>query len=117
MTAGSVADCLFCRVVAGELPATVVRESAGTVAFRDLAPQAPTHVLVVPRTHFETVGALATADPGLLAEVVGEAVAVADAEGLAGHRLVFNTGAAAGQQVFHVHAHVLGGRPMRWPPG
>jgi histidine triad (HIT) family protein len=117
MTAGSVPDCLFCRVVAGELPATFVRESAGTVAFRDLAPQAPTHVLVVPRTHFETVGALAKADPGLLAEVVGEAAAVADAEGLAGHRLVFNTGAAAGQQVFHVHAHVLGGRPMRWPPG
>ena len=116
-TQPSVADCLFCRVVAGELPATVVRESARTVAFRDLSPQAPTHVLVVPRTHFETVAALAAADPGLLAEVVGEAAAVADAEGLAGHRLVFNTGAAAGQQVFHVHAHVLGGRPMRWPPG
>ena len=117
VTPASVADCLFCRVVAGDLPATVVRESAGTVSFRDLAPQAPTHVLVVPRPHYPTAGALAAADPGLLAELVGEAAAVADAEGLDAHRLVFNTGAGAGQSVFHVHGHVLGGRPMRWPPG
>jgi len=113
----SAADCLFCRVVAGDLPAAVVRETAGTVAFRDLAPQAPTHVLVVPRAHYATVAALGAADPGLLAEVVDAAAAVAQGEGLASYRLVFNTGAEAGQSVFHVHGHVLGGRTMRWPPG
>ena len=113
----SAADCLFCRVVAGDLPAAVVRETAGTVAFRDLAPQAPTHVLVVPRAHYPTVAALAAADPRLLAEVVDAAAAVAQGEGIAAYRLVFNSGAEAGQQVFHVHGHVLGGRPMRWPPG
>ena len=110
-------NCLFCRIVAGEVPATVVRESAGTVTFRDINPQAPTHVLVIPRGHHETVGALADADPALLAEVVREAAAVAGAAGLAGHRLVFNSGAEAGQSVFHVHGHVLGGRPLSWPPG
>ena len=117
MTEVSAVDCLFCRVVAGDLPATVVRESAGTVAFRDHNPKAPTHVLVVPRVHYQTVGALAATDPALLAELVREAAAVADADGLDAHRLVFNTGAGAGQSVFHVHGHVLGGRPMRWPPG
>jgi histidine triad (HIT) family protein len=116
-TPASERDCLFCRVVAGDLPATVVRESAGTVAFRDLSPQAPTHVLVVPRAHYATVGALAAADAGLLAELVGAAAAVAEAEGLDAYRLVFNTGAGAGQSVSHVHGHVLGGRAMRWPPG
>ena len=117
MTDLRAADCPFCRVAAGELPAEVVRESAGAVAFRDLAPQAPTHVLVVPRTHHQDVGALAAADPGLLAELVALTKAVAADEGLEAYRLVFNTGAGAGQSVFHVHGHVFGGRPMRWPPG
>jgi len=111
------ADCLFCRVVGGELSAEVVRESAGVVAFRDLSPQAPTHVLVVPRAHYPTVGALAAADPRLLAELVAVAEAVVADEGLDAHRLVFNSGAGAGQSVFHAHGHVLGGRRMLWPPG
>jgi histidine triad (HIT) family protein len=117
MTEASAADCLFCRVATGDLPATFVRESAGTVAFRDLNPQAPTHVLVVPRVHYPSVGALAAADPGVLVELVGSAAAVAQDEGLDAYRLVFNTGVGAGQSVFHVHGHVLGGRPMSWPPG
>jgi histidine triad (HIT) family protein len=110
-------SCLFCRIVAGEIPATRVRDSPRTLAFRDLNPQAPTHVLVIPRDHHPSVAALAAADPELLAELVRETQAVADEEKLSAYRLVFNTGAEAGQSVFHVHAHVLGGRSMRWPPG
>ena len=103
-------DCLFCRLVAGEIPATVVRETDDTIAFRDIAPKAPIHVLVVPRTHHPNVGALTAADPGLTLRVITEAAAVAEAEGIGdGWRLVFNTGAPVGQTVFHVHAHVLGG--------
>jgi histidine triad (HIT) family protein len=112
-------DCLFCKIVAGEVPATVVRETDRTLAFRDINPQAPTHVLVIPRAHLADVNALAEAHPDLLAELAREAHAVAVAEGIAesGYRLVFNTGTGAGQTVFHVHGHVLGGRGMNWPPG
>ncbi|MCI0688022.1 MAG: histidine triad nucleotide-binding protein [Sporichthyaceae bacterium] len=112
-------DCLFCKLVAGDIPATMVRETEQTVAFRDINPQAPTHVLVVPREHYPDVAALAAADAELTATVLSEAAAVADAEGTAerGYRIVFNTGAGAGQTVFHVHAHVLGGRGLGWPPG
>jgi histidine triad (HIT) family protein len=108
-----MSDCLFCRIVAGDIPATLVRESERTVAFRDIAPQAPTHVLVVPKDHYPDVAAL-SAQPALLAELVAQASAVAADEGLAerGYRLVFNTGADAGQTVFHAHAHVLGGRAL-----
>jgi histidine triad (HIT) family protein len=103
-------DCLFCRLVAGEIPATVVRETELTIAFRDIAPKAPTHVLVVPKAHHPDIAALVQADPALAARVVAEAAEVADAEGIGdAWRLVFNTGAAVGQTVFHVHAHVLGG--------
>jgi histidine triad (HIT) family protein len=109
-------DCLFCRIAQGEISATVVRESERTVAFRDINPQAPTHVLVIPREHHAHVGELA-GDPDLLAAVLNEAAAVAAQEDLDSYRVVFNTGAAAGQTVFHVHAHVLGGRGMNWPPG
>jgi histidine triad (HIT) family protein len=114
-----MADCLFCKIVAGELPATVVRESERTITFRDINPQAPTHVLVIPKEHHATAADLAAADPGLTAEVLLEAAAVAEDEGVAGsgYRVVFNTGAGAGQTVFHVHAHVLGGRGLGWPPG
>ncbi|HVF18928.1 MAG TPA: HIT domain-containing protein [Mycobacteriales bacterium] len=106
-------DCLFCRVVAGEIPSTTVRESEHTIAFRDITPQAPVHVLVVPREHLVDVAALSER-PDLLHAVVGEAAAVAAQEGLVvdGWRLLFNTGANAGQTVFHVHAHVLGGEPL-----
>jgi histidine triad (HIT) family protein len=112
-------DCLFCKIVAGEVPAKIVRETERTLAFRDINPQAPTHVLVVTKEHYPTVGELAAADESLLAEFHREAHQVAVDEGVAdvGYRLVFNTGAQAGQTVFHVHGHVLGGRGLNWPPG
>jgi len=111
-------NCLFCRIVAGEIPATVVREDEATVAFRDINPQAPTHVVVVPREHYADAGMLASSDPALAGAVMAAAADVASAEGIAeGYRLVFNTGPDAGQTVLHVHCHVLGGRTMAWPPG
>ena len=111
-------DCLFCGIASGEVPATLVLESARTLAFRDINPQAPIHVLVIPRDHHRDLAAVA-ADEGLLAEIATQAHQVAVAEGVAdtGYRVVFNTGEHAGQTVHHVHAHVLGGRPMSWPPG
>jgi histidine triad (HIT) family protein len=113
-----VPDCLFCGIVTGDIPAVVVGESARTLAFRDINPQAPTHVLVIPKDHYPDLAALAGADGGLMAEVAAHAAEVARAEGLeSGYRVVFNTGAEAGQTVFHVHAHVLGGRRLTWPPG
>jgi histidine triad (HIT) family protein len=112
------ADCLFCKIVTGDIPADVVHETDTTLAFRDLEPQAPTHVLVVPRTHQPDAAALAAAEPGVLVDLVNAAAAVAAQEGLGdGYRLVLNTGRAAQQTVFHAHLHVLGGRSMGWPPG
>ncbi|MQY02738.1 Purine nucleoside phosphoramidase [Actinomadura sp. RB68] len=115
----AMTDCLFCKIVSGDVPAEIVRESDRALAFRDINPQAPTHVLVIPREHHPNVGELAAADPGLLAEVLREANQVAVDEGVAGEgfRVVFNTGPRAGQTVFHVHAHVIGGRDLNWPPG
>jgi histidine triad (HIT) family protein len=110
-------DCLFCRIAAGEIPATVVRETERVMAFRDVNPQAPTHVLVIPRKHYPDVAALAEADPEILAELVREGRAAARDDGHEAYRLVFNTGAETGQSVFHAHGHVLAGRPMAWPPG
>jgi histidine triad (HIT) family protein len=110
-------DCLFCKIVAGEVPADVVHEGERVLAFRDVSPQAPTHVLVVPRDHHADVGALAAADPDALTALTVAAEQVARAEGHDAFRLVFNTGARAGQSVFHVHGHVLAGRDMTWPPG
>ena len=112
-------DCLFCKIVAGELPADVVRRTDRVLAFRDINPQAPTHVLVIPKDHHPDAAALAAADPGLLGEVLSEAREVAAGDGVekSGYRIVFNTGKGAGQTVFHVHAHVLGGRDLGWPPG
>ena len=112
-----MADCLFCRIVAGEVPAEVLHTTERTLAFRDLHPQAPTHVLVVPRDHYENAAALAAGDPVASAELVTAAAAVAAAEGHDDYRLVLNTGAGVGQTVFHTHLHVLAGRPMTWPPG
>lgn len=113
------ADCLFCKIVAGEIPATVVREDDATFAFRDLEPQAPTHVLVIPRHHTPDVGSLAREAPEDAVALLDAVRAVAEQEGLAagGYRSVFNTGAGAQQSVFHAHIHVLGGRSMTWPPG
>jgi histidine triad (HIT) family protein len=114
-----VADCLFCAIVAGEIPATKVLETDRILAFRDINPQAPTHVLVIPKTHYPDVAALAAADAALLGEVIDAVQQVAVADGVAetGYRLVFNTGAEAGQTVLHVHGHLLGGRVLTWPPG
>lgn len=112
------ADCLFCKIVGGDIPATVVHESPSVVAFRDASPQAPTHVLVVPRTHFANAAELAAGEPTTVADLVSAAAEVAEADGVGDdYRLVFNTGAGAGQTVFHTHLHVLGGRPFTWPPG
>ena len=110
-------DCLFCRIAAGELAAKVVAQDQRFVAFRDVNPQAPTHILVIPRAHVATLDDVK--DSGLLGDLLAYARDVARAEGLAerGYRVVINTNAEAGQTVFHLHAHVLGGRAMRWPPG
>ncbi|WP_219467489.1 histidine triad nucleotide-binding protein [Nonomuraea rhizosphaerae] len=114
-----MSDCLFCKIVAKEIPAEVVYESGRTLAFRDLNPQAPTHVLVIPKDHHADAAALADAGDDLAGEVLKSAQEVATIDGVSedGYRIVFNTGAAAGQTVFHVHAHVLGGRGLTWPPG
>jgi histidine triad (HIT) family protein len=120
MTGGGsvvVEDCLFCGIVAGDIGADVVERTERTVAFRDLNPQAPTHVLVVPRDHYANAAELAAGDPAASAEVFATAAAVATAEGHADYRIVFNTGAGAGQSVFHTHLHLLAGRPFTWPPG
>jgi histidine triad (HIT) family protein len=107
-------SCLFCRIAAGEIPAKTVYETDSVLAFRDIGPQAPVHVLVIPRAHHEDVAALAEADPGLAGEILTAAAAVAKADGLlgSGFRVIFNTGGHAGQEVFHVHAHVVGGAPL-----
>jgi histidine triad (HIT) family protein len=111
-------DCLFCKIVAGEIPSDVVRETEHTVAFRDLNPQAPTHILVIPRRHEPDIGSLVAAAPDEAAVLLEEARRVADQEGADGnYRLVFNTGANANQSVFHCHGHVLAGRSFTWPPG
>jgi histidine triad (HIT) family protein len=107
-------DCLFCKIAAGQIPATVVYETDQTLAFRDIAPKAPVHVLVIPRTHYADLAAMSAADPGLAGQVLATAAEVAKAEGLAtdGYRTMFNSGRNGGQEVFHVHAHVLGGAPL-----
>jgi histidine triad (HIT) family protein len=112
------ADCLFCKIVSREIPATLVHETDRVLAFRDISPQAPVHVVVIPKDHHADVSALAAADPALAGELLAAVADVARAEGLtAGFRTVLNTGADGGQTVFHVHAHVLGGRGLGWPPG
>ena len=112
-------DCLFCRIVSGQVPATIVHEDEATVAFRDLEPQAPTHVLVIPRHHVPTVAGLAQEQPDDVVAVMATVAGIAEQEGIAdsGYRTVFNSGADAQQSVFHAHLHVLGGRGMTWPPG
>jgi histidine triad (HIT) family protein len=106
-----MSDCLFCRIVTGEIPATIVRQSEHTIAFRDVAPQAPTHVLVIPREHVANLGLFAAVEPAVVAELLREAHQVAVDEGIdaSGYRVLFNTGPDSGQTVGHVHAHVMGG--------
>ena len=112
-------DCLFCKVIAGQIPGTIVYQDDRVVAFKDINPQAPTHVLVVPKRHIETLNDLTAADDALVGEVVRRAAAIARERGLAagGFRTVFNTNRDAGQTVFHIHLHLIGGRSMQWPPG
>ena len=110
-------DCLFCRIVRREIPATLVHEDEHTLAFRDIDPKAPTHVLVIPKTHVASLNE--ATDAAMLGELLLVARDIARAEGIesSGYRTVINTGAGAGQTVHHVHVHLLGGRNMKWPPG
>jgi len=110
-------DCMFCMIAAGDVPVDLAHEGERVIAFRDVSPQAPTHVLVIPRSHHRSVGALATDEPEALVELVSAAEQVAQDAGEDSFRLVFNTGERSGQSVFHVHGHVLAGRDMTWPPG
>ena len=112
------ADCLFCKIVSGEIPSDRVHEDDEIIAFRDISPQAPTHVLVIPRRHIPDVHALTDADGDLLARLFGVTRQLAEGEGIEnGYRVVTNVGPDAGQSVFHLHFHLLGGRRMTWPPG
>jgi len=110
-------DCLFCRIVRREIPATIVREDEHTLAFRDIDPKAPTHVLVIPKTHVASLNE--DTDAAALGRLLLAAAEIAKSEGIdsSGYRTVINTGAEAGQTVHHVHVHLLGGRHMKWPPG
>lgn len=111
-------DCLFCKIVTGDVPADVVHQSDSVLAFRDIEPQAPVHVLVIPRNHLENAAEVAAQEPETWVEMTNVAAEVADKEGLDdGYRMVLNTGRGANQLVMHAHLHVLGGRRMGWPPG
>lgn len=114
-----MSDCLFCRIAAGEVPAETVYENDHVVAFRDINPVAPTHVLLIPRAHIPSLNDVAPGQRDILGELMLAAREVASREGIAetGYRLVFNTMKDAGQVVFHIHAHLIGGRAMGWPPG
>ena len=118
---GRVADCLFCRIVAGEVPATVIHDDQRTLAFLDINPQAPLHALVIPKRHIEDAAAVTAADGEVLAAMVETAREVARVAGFGGpdrgYRLVFNVGPDALNSVPHLHLHVLAGRPFEWPPG
>ena len=112
-------DCLFFKIIAGQIPGTIVHSGDRVVAFKDISPQAPTHVLVLPRRHIATLNDLTEGDDALVGELVRTAAAIAKKNGHSerGYRTVFNTNADAGQTVFHIHLHLLGGRKMTWPPG
>lgn len=114
-----MSDCVFCRIAAHEIPATVVHEDDETLAFRDLDPRAPLHVLVIPKRHIASVDAASADDSPLLGRLITAAAEIARAEGVVagGYRLVLNTGPDAGQSVHHIHLHLLAGRSLHWPPG
>lgn len=111
------ADCLFCRIAAGEIPSGRVFEDESVIVFRDINPKAPTHLLAIPRRHLDSVADLTDADGDLLAALFSALRQVADDAGLRAYRILTNVGAEAGQSVFHLHLHLLGGRRMAWPPG
>ncbi len=112
-------DCLFCKILAGEIPADIIFESDDAIAFRDINPQAPTHALIIPRKHVATINDLGEGDEALVGKLFLAAKSIAADEGIAaaGYRVVMNCNAAAGQTVFHLHLHLLGGRELAWPPG
>lgn len=114
-----MSHCIFCRIATGELPATKLYEDEAVLAFRDLHPQAPTHILIIPRRHIATLNDLGPEDGELVGRMFLVAKQLAATEGLAeaGYRTVFNCNKAGGQEVYHIHLHLLGGRQMRWPPG
>ena len=114
-----MADCLFCKIIARQIPASIVYEDERVLAFNDINPQGPTHVLVVPKRHIDSLMALTPGDDAIVGEVVRRAAAIASERGIAagGFRTVFNTNRDAGQTVFHIHLHLIGGRGMSWPPG
>ena len=111
--------CLFCRIIAGEVPADIIYQDERSIAFRDINPQAPVHVLIIPRDHMESLDEAAQRDEATLGHLLRVAARIANEQGLSesGYRTVVNTGAGAGQSVFHLHLHVLGGRALNWPPG
>lgn len=112
-------SCIFCRIAAGEIPATIVRQDEDTVAFRDLDPKAPLHVLIIPRRHIASINDLQATDEAVMGRLFTAAREIAAAEGVSegGYRVVMNAGPDAGQSVPHVHLHLLGGRTLHWPPG
>ena len=114
-----MSDCLFCKILDGDIPCDRVYENDQVIAFRDVNPQAPTHILVIPREHISTVNDLTAEDKSIVAEMMLAAQAIAKQEGIeeSGYRLVMNCNEGAGQTVFHIHLHILGGRRMNWPPG
>lgn len=112
-------DCLFCKIIKREIPGSIVYEDDRLLAFNDINPQAPTHVLIVPKRHIESLNVLEPGDDQIIGEIVRRAAAIAKERGISGggYRTVFNTNREAGQTVFHVHLHLIGGRSMAWPPG
>ncbi len=113
-----MSECIFCKIIAGEVPSKIVYEDDKVVAFEDINPQAPVHILVVPRKHIAKVDEMTPEDEPLLGHMVFVAKEIAKVKGLdEGYRLVLNNGPAGGQAVFHIHLHLLGGRQMQWPPG
>jgi histidine triad (HIT) family protein len=115
----SESNCLFCKILDGDIPADIVYESETAIAFRDINPQAPTHVLIIPRKHIATINEIAEEDQALIGSLYSAAREIAAAEGIAeeGYRAVMNCNEGAGQTVFHIHLHLLGGRVLGWPPG
>ena len=110
-------DCLFCKIIEGDIPADIVFRNDNVVAFNDINPQAPTHVLIIPTVHTENAAGLAKISGTITAALFTAAAEIAEDRGLSGYRTVFNTGIDAGQSVFHAHMHLLGGRGLAWPPG
>ncbi len=112
-------DCLFCKMISGEIPCDIVYENKSVLAFRDIDPKAPTHILVIPKKHIQSINALKASEQNLAGELLLTAQKIAQIENIAvsGFRTIFNTNTHGGQTVFHIHMHIMGGRQMNWPPG